>query len=238
MLVEKLEKGIGPMFSQKESNTTRHCWYNLGLYLTGVKKTLLPLANTLLKHLPTLPLFPPGVTLPTPSPFRAGVRATELPTLILNYRIQVVHFAGMFICSVKILFTLPTMSVLLSCRHPGGVVKPFIHHPPELCQLRHVIPPAPPSRRGAVQVVEDTTAAMKAPNWTMSQRSLCDLVKRDSTQDWLKYLNDSDLTLPSPDQKFSRIHNMLLLLLPFEVLATLCTLPIALVNNHVSVRQE
>ena len=94
MLVEKLEKGIGPMFSQKESNTTRHCWYNLGLYLTGVKKTLLPLANTLLKHLPTLPLFPPGVTLPTPplfppgvtlptpSPFRAGVRATELPTLI------------------------------------------------------------------------------------------------------------------------------------------------------------
>ena len=131
------------------------------------------------------------------------------------------------------------MSVLLSCRHPGGVVEPFIHHLPELCQLRHVIPPAPPSaRRGAVQVVEDTTAAMKAPDWTMSQRSLCNLVKRDSTQNWLKYLNDSDLTLPSPDQKFSRIHNMLLLLLPFEVLATLCTLPIALVNNHVSVRQE
>ena len=57
------------------------------------------------------------------------------------------------------------MSVLLSCRHPGGVVEPFLHHLPELCQLRHVIPPAPPSaRRGAVQVVEDTTAAMKAPN--------------------------------------------------------------------------
>ena len=178
MLVEKLEKGIGPMFSQR---ITRQCWYNLGLYLTGVKKTLLPLANTLLKHLPTLPLFPPGVTLPTPSPFRAGVRATELPTLMLNNIIQVVHFAGMFICSVKILFTLPTMSVLLSCRHPGGVVAPFLHHLPELCrQLCHVIPPAPPSRRGAVQVVEDTTAAMKAPDWTMSQRSLCNLVKRDS----------------------------------------------------------